>query len=106
MACNPFMPATCPDLGRWTFGLGFGYRDGFSEDLESFSPCRSGTPPPPPPTSHGQPRIRIHGVPRDCVSRRFVARIQITDRLPLGLKDWILDRAGHQLAAVALKPRG
>jgi SAM-dependent methyltransferase len=31
-------------------------------------------------------------------------RVPITDRLPLRLKDWLLSRAGHQLAAVASKP--
>jgi ubiquinone/menaquinone biosynthesis C-methylase UbiE len=31
-------------------------------------------------------------------------RVPITDRLPVRLKDWLLSRAGHQLAAVASKP--
>jgi SAM-dependent methyltransferase len=31
-------------------------------------------------------------------------RRPVTDRLPTALKDWILERAGHQLAAVAKKP--
>lgn len=31
-------------------------------------------------------------------------RVPITDRLPLRTKDWLLSRAGHQLAAVAAKP--
>lgn len=31
-------------------------------------------------------------------------RVPITDRLPTGLKDWLLDQLGHQLAATASKP--
>jgi hypothetical protein len=93
-------PRACPQSGHWTFGLGFAYRDGATETLESQSPCRSAPPPPPPPSS-GQPRIRIHGVPRGCASRRFVARIQITDRLRLVRAALLLD--GRRLSAGARK---
>ena len=31
-------------------------------------------------------------------------RVPITDRIPLRLRNWVLDRLGHQLAATALKP--
>jgi ubiquinone/menaquinone biosynthesis C-methylase UbiE len=34
--------------------------------------------------------------------RRF--RVPITDHLPQGVKDYVLDRLGHQLAATAVKP--
>jgi SAM-dependent methyltransferase len=58
--------------------------------------------------------LEAHGLEVECVQpygqdaellplpRRI--RVPITDRLPLRQKDWLLSRAGHQLAAVASKP--
>jgi SAM-dependent methyltransferase len=58
--------------------------------------------------AHGLEVLEIQPYGQDAellpLPRRI--RVPVTDRLPLRLKDWILDRAGHQLAAVALKPRG
>ena len=58
--------------------------------------------------SHGLEVVEIQPYGQDAellpLPRRI--RVPITDRLPIRLKDRILDRAGHQLAAVALKPPG
>jgi 2-polyprenyl-3-methyl-5-hydroxy-6-metoxy-1,4-benzoquinol methylase len=60
--------------------------------------------------------LEAHGLEVECVEpygqdaellplpRRI--RVPITDRLPLRPKDWLLSRAGHQLAAVASKRTG
>ena len=57
--------------------------------------------------------LEAHGLEVECIQpygqdaellplpRRI--RVPITDRLPLRLRDWILNRAGHQLAAAARK---
>lgn len=59
-------PTRCPASGAWTNTITFNYRDGVSQVAPNSSPC---VPPP-------KPRVHL-GVPRDCVSRSFVARIRV-----------------------------
>ena len=49
-------------------------------------------------------RLQPYGQDAELLPLPRRIRVPITDRLPLRQKDWLLSRAGHQLAAVAAKP--
>jgi ubiquinone/menaquinone biosynthesis C-methylase UbiE len=49
-------------------------------------------------------RIQPYGQDAELLPLPRRVRVPITDRVPTPAKDWVLDRAGHQLAATATKP--
>ncbi len=49
-------------------------------------------------------RVQPYGQDAELLPLPRRIRVPITDRLSLRLKDWVLDRLGHQLAATARKP--
>jgi 2-polyprenyl-3-methyl-5-hydroxy-6-metoxy-1,4-benzoquinol methylase len=49
-------------------------------------------------------RIQPYGQDAELLPLPRRVRVPVTDRVPQGAKDWVLDRAGHQLAATATKP--
>jgi ubiquinone/menaquinone biosynthesis C-methylase UbiE len=49
-------------------------------------------------------RIQPYGQDSELLPLPRRVRVPITDRIPLGAKDWALDRVGHQLAVTARKP--
>jgi ubiquinone/menaquinone biosynthesis C-methylase UbiE len=49
-------------------------------------------------------RIQPYGQDAELLPLPRRVRVPITDHLPQNAKDWVLDRAGHQLAATATKP--
>jgi ubiquinone/menaquinone biosynthesis C-methylase UbiE len=49
-------------------------------------------------------RVQPYGQDSELLPLPRRVRVPITDRLPQRSKDWVLDRAGHQLATTARKP--
>ncbi len=49
-------------------------------------------------------RIQPYGQDSELLPLPRRIRVPVTDALPRGLKDWVLDRLGHQLAATGRKP--
>lgn len=82
-------PPTCPASGFWVNRVVYTYRDGVNQTAESRSPCRrtseqrvpEGAKPGIPAAERGGSdargalRIRAVGVPRRCVRRAFLARV-------------------------------
>jgi ubiquinone/menaquinone biosynthesis C-methylase UbiE len=48
--------------------------------------------------------IQPYGQDSELLPLPRKVRVPITDRVPRGARDWLLDRVGHQLAVVARKP--
>lgn len=49
-------------------------------------------------------RVQPYGQDSELLPLPRRIRVPITDRLPQSVKDWVLDRLGHQLAVTARKP--
>lgn len=92
-------PEACA-TGAWRGMMTFTYRDGVIQQVPTSVPCRTSGEPAftsggpgssdfvddPPfvePHDAGPPRVRLRGVPRRCVKRSFVVRVQVTGESPL-----------------------
>jgi ubiquinone/menaquinone biosynthesis C-methylase UbiE len=51
-----------------------------------------------------QVEIQPYGQDSELLPLPRKVRVPVTDRVPLGARDWLLDRVGHQLAVTARKP--